>query len=77
MDNSPSYPYKIIDKLEIKKTEQFSVLEVVPDKLYEIDINFDDAHLEWTKNKIKGKNGTYKYKNVYNKRNRKKPERFY
>ena len=66
MDNSPSYPYKIIDKLEIKNTEQ-----------YEIDINFDDAHLEWTKNKIKGKNGTYKYKNVYNKRNRKKPERFY
>lgn len=66
MDKSPSYPYKIIDKLEIKNTEQ-----------YEIDINFDDAHLEWTKNKIKGKNGTYKYKNVYNKRNRKKPERFY
>ena len=66
MDKSPAYPYKIIDKLEIKKTEQ-----------YEIDINFDDAHLEWTKNKIKGKNGTYKYKNVYNKRNRKKPERFY
>jgi len=66
MDNSSSYPYKIIDKLEIKKTEQ-----------YKIDINFDDAHLEWTKNKIKGKNGTYKYKNVNNKRNRKKPERFY
>ena len=66
MDKSPSYPYKIIDKLEIKNTEQ-----------YEININFDDAHLEWTKNKIKGKHGTYKYKNVYNKRNRKKPERFY
>ena len=66
MDKSPSYPYKIIDKLEIKNTEQ-----------YEININFDDAHLEWTKNKIKGDNGTYKYKNVNNKRNRKKPERFY
>ena len=31
-------------------------------KVYEVDINFDNAHEEWCKNKIKGKNGTYKYK---------------
>jgi len=30
--------------------------------LYEVNIDFDEAHAEWTKNKIKGKNGTYRYK---------------
>ena len=48
MDNSPSYPYKIIDKLEIKKTEQFSVLEKVSYKLYEGDVwvryDFEDEN---------------------------------
>ena len=48
------YPHKIIDVLQIKKTKKFSV----------IDINFDEAHDEWTKNKIKGKNGTYSI-NIY------------
>ena len=56
------YPHKIIDKLQLKKTTKFSVLEKIQYKLYEININFDEAHDEWTKNKIKGKNGTYKYK---------------
>lgn len=56
------YPHKIIHKLELKKTEKFAVLEKIPYKLYEININFDDAHDEWSKNKKKGKNGTYKYK---------------
>ena len=46
------YPHKIIDVLQIKKTKKFSV----------IDIHFDEAHDEWTKNKIKGKNGTYSIK---------------
>ena len=57
-----NYPYKIINKLELKKTKIFSVLEIIPYKLYENNINFDEAHDAWTKNKIKGKNGTYKYK---------------
>ena len=56
------YPHKVIHKVQITETEKFSVLEKIPYKLYEIDINFDDAHNEWTKNKIKGKNGTYRYK---------------
>ena len=59
MDN---YPHKIIHSLQVKKTEKFSVLEIIPLKLYDININFDEAHDEWTKNKIKGKNGTYRYK---------------
>ena len=46
----------------MKKTKKFSVIEIITYKVYEIDINFDEAHDEWTKNKIKGKNGTYKYK---------------
>ena len=57
-----NYPYKIINKLELKKTKIFSVLEIIPYKLYENNINFDESHDAWTKNKIKGKNGTYKYK---------------
>ena len=56
------YPHKIIHKIHLKNTEKFSVLEIILYKLYDIDINFDDAHDEWTKNKIKGKNGTYRYK---------------
>lgn len=56
------YPHKIIDVLQMKKTKKFSVIEIITYKVYEIDINFDEAHDEWTKNKIKGKNGTYKYK---------------
>ena len=56
------YPYKIIHKVQPVITEKFSVLEKVAYKLYETDINFDEAHDEWTKNKIKGKNGTYRYK---------------
>lgn len=56
------YPHKIIEKIQLKKTKKFTVFEKVPYKLYEIDINFDESHDEWTKNKIKGKNGTYKYK---------------
>ena len=46
------FPHKIIDVFQLKNTKKYSV----------IDINFDEAHDEWTKNKIKGKNGTYKYK---------------
>ena len=56
-----NYPYKIIYKLELKKTKKFTVFEKIPYKLYDININFDDAHDEWSKNKKKGKNGTYKY----------------
>jgi len=55
-------PYKIIHKVQPVITEKFSALEKVAYKLYEVDINFDEAHDEWTKNKIKGKNGTYRYK---------------
>ena len=56
-----NYPYKIIYKLELKKTKKFAVFEKISYKLYDININFDDAHDEWNKNKKKGKNGTYKY----------------
>ena len=55
------YPHKIIHTIQLKKTDKFSVLEKMQYKLYEVDINFDAAHDEWTKNKKKGKNGTYKY----------------
>jgi hypothetical protein len=30
--------------------------------LYEVNIDFDEAHREWVKNKIKMQNGCYKYK---------------
>ena len=56
------YPHKIIHKIQLKNTEKFKVYEKIPYKLYEVNINFDEAHDEWSKNKIKGKNGTYKYK---------------
>jgi hypothetical protein len=56
------YPHKIIHKIQLKNTKKFTVLENIPYKLYEININFDEAHDEWIKNKKKGKNGTYKYK---------------
>ena len=55
-------PYNLRPRVRIKKTEKFSVLEKIPYNLYKVDINFDEAHDEWTKNKIKGKNGTYRYK---------------
>ena len=58
------HPHKIIHKVQIKKTDKFSILEKIPYNLYEVDINFDEAHDEWTKNKIKGKNGTYRYKTI-------------
>ena len=57
-------PYNLRSRVQIKKTEKFSIIEKIPYKLYEVDINFDEAHDEWIKNKIKGKNGTYKYKNA-------------
>lgn len=56
------YPYKIIHKVQTVKTKKFSALEKVAYNLYKVDIDFDEAHDEWTKNKIKGKNGTYRYK---------------
>jgi len=56
------HPYNLRPRVQIKKTKKFSVLEKNPDDLYEVDINFDEAHDEWTKNKIKGKNGTYRYR---------------
>jgi len=56
------YPHKIIETLQLKKTKKFAILESISYKVYEVDINFDNAHEEWCKNKIKGKNGTYKYK---------------
>lgn len=34
----------------------------VPISLYEVNIDFDDAHEAWTSNKIKQKNGCYKYR---------------
>lgn len=30
--------------------------------LYEVNIDFDEAHNEWVKNKIRLKNGCYRYK---------------
>lgn len=33
-----------------------------PTPLYEVDIDFDDAHDAWVANKIKQKNGCYKYR---------------
>ena len=50
------YPHTIIHKIQLKKTDKFSVLEKIQYNLYEVDINFDAAHDEWTKNKKKGKN---------------------
>ena len=50
-----NHPYNLRPRVQIKKTEKFSVLEKIPYKLYEVYINFDEAHDEWTKNKIKGK----------------------
>ena len=58
------YPYKTIHKVQIMKTEKFSIFEKVEYKLYEVNMNFDEAHDKWTNNKIKGKNGTYKYKTI-------------
>ena len=56
------YPHQIIRVLELKNTTKFTILEIVPYKLYNINIDFDESHDAWTKNKIKGKNGTYRYK---------------
>ncbi len=33
-----------------------------PYAIYAVDIDFDEAHNEWMKNKIKLKNGCYRYK---------------
>ena len=59
MDDPPS---KIVNGVQTVQTEKFSVLEKRAYKLYEVDIDFDAAHDAWTKNKIKGKNGTYRYR---------------
>ena len=42
MDN---YPHKIIHSLQVKKTEKFSALEIIPLKLYDININFEDLKM--------------------------------
>lgn len=35
--------------------------------LYEVNIDFDEAHAEWVKNKVKLKNGCYRYKKYFKK----------
>ena len=57
-----SIPYTLKKEIVIKKTKLFSVLDLSEVKSYEVNINFDAAQDAWEANKIKGKNGTYRYK---------------
>lgn len=41
---------------------EISIYNIPYRPLYEVNIDFDEAHNEWVKNKIKMPNGCYKYR---------------
>jgi len=53
-----TYEYFELPNKRIKKV--FKEEEKRP--IYDVDIDFDEAHREWIKNKVKLPNGEYRYK---------------
>ena len=45
-----------------KSQNETSIHSIPYRPLYEVNIDFDEAHREWVKNKIKMPNGCYKYR---------------
>jgi hypothetical protein len=53
------------DKKRVKKVPENTnthYYEYDRPPLYDVNIDFDEAHVEWVKNKIRLPNGCYKYK---------------
>ena len=63
----PSFPSPCIESQSrvVTFVEDIEIIEYSPSShkpLYEVNIDFDEAHEAWVANKIKQKNGCYKYR---------------
>lgn len=54
--------YEFMELPSTKKRKTQTECTLIQKPLYDVFIDFDEAHFEWMKNKVKLPDGNYKYK---------------